>query len=151
MKVKDIMSYPVIVAREETTLREIAGEMLKHKIGAMPVVDVEGKIVGIITDSDFAAKERGFPFSTFFAPQVFGRWMPKEDIEKIYEEVQNLRAKDIMTSPVITASEEEEIEEAVEKMLKYDFNHLPVVRDGVPVGMLSRHDLLKLILRNKSR
>ncbi|HSE83092.1 MAG TPA: CBS domain-containing protein [Thermodesulfobacteriota bacterium] len=147
MKVSEIMVHPVIVVNEDATVEEIAKIMLDRRIGCVPIVDRKGKLVGIVTDSDFAAKERGFPFSNFFAPQLFGKWMPKEESERIYKEAKSLKAKEIMSTPVITVTEEDSMEEVVTKMLKHDFNRILVVRDGVPVGMVARHDLLKLILQ----
>jgi CBS-domain-containing membrane protein len=77
MKIKEFMSQPVTVVGEGATLEEIARTMLGQNIGCVPVVDARGKISGIITQSDFAAKERGVPFSTFRAPQLFGQWVDR--------------------------------------------------------------------------
>lgn len=149
MKVREIMVRPVIVVKEDTTLEEIAKIMLDLQIGCVPVVCNEGKIVGIITDSDFAAKERGFPFSTFRAPQLLGQWMPKEGVEEMYKAARTLTAKEIMSAPVVTVTEEDTLEEVVKKMLRYDINRIPVVRDGVPVGIVARHDLLKMMIQDE--
>jgi CBS domain-containing protein len=149
MKVKEIMTQPVIVVKEETTLEEIARIMLDNPIGCVPVVDVEGKLVGIVTETDFTAKEHGVPFSTSDAPQLLGKWMPNEGIEEIYITARKMTAKEIMTSPVITLTEDDPIEEAVKKLLSYDINRIPVVRDGIPIAIVSQHDLLKLMIRDK--
>ncbi|HWP91915.1 MAG TPA: CBS domain-containing protein [Thermodesulfobacteriota bacterium] len=149
MKVKEIMVQPAIVAEEDTTLEEIARMMLDNRIGCVPVVDGKGKLTGIITESDFLAEEHSVPFSTFQAPQLFGRWLPKEGIEEIYKAARTITAKEIMTSPVVTVSEDDPIEEAVRKLLSHDINHVPVVREGFPVGIVARHDLLNLMIQNK--
>jgi CBS domain-containing protein len=60
-----------------------------------------------------------------------------------------MTAKEIMTSPVITLTEDDPIEEAVKKLLSYDINRIPVVRDGIPIAIVSQHDLLKLMIRDK--
>jgi CBS domain-containing protein len=75
--------------------------------------------------------------------------VPKEGIEEIYKAARTITAKEIMTGPVITVSEDDPIEEAVRKLLSYDINHVPVVREGVPVGIVARHDLLNLMIKNK--
>lgn len=147
MKVKDFMSQPVTVVREETTLEEIARTLLEKNIGCVPVVDAQGKISGIITESDFAAKEKGLPFSTFRAPQLFGQWMDKGAVERIYEAARKMTANEIMIPHVVSVTEDQGVEEAIELLLKHDVNRLPVVRDGVPVGIVSRHDLLRLMVR----
>jgi CBS domain-containing protein len=149
MKVQEIMTQPVIVAREDTTLEEIARTMLERGIGAMPVVDVHGKLSGIITESDFTAKDCGIPFSTYRAPQVFGKWLTSEGCELIYEAARQTTAKQIMNRSVTTISEGETVERLLEMILDSDLKRIPVVRDGVPVGIVARHDLLKL-MREKS-
>lgn len=150
MKVQDIMTQPVVVAREDTTLEEIAQTMLERGIGAMPVVDADGKISGIITESDFTAKDCGIPFSTFRAPQVFGKWLTSEGCERIYEEARRTTAKQIMNRSVVTIGEGETVGRMLEIMLDSDLKRIPVVRDGVPVGIIARHDLLKLMREKKS-
>ena len=147
MKIEDFMSQPVTVVREDTTLEEIARTMLEKNIGCVPVVNARGKISGIITESDFAAKEKGIPFSTFRAPQLLGQWVDKGTVERIYERARTMTAKEIMSHPAITVTEDQSVEAALTLLLKHDVNRLPVVRDGVPVGIVSRHDLLRLMVR----
>lgn len=61
-----------------------------------------------------------------------------------------MTASEIMNTNVIALAEDEPIERAVELMLKHDINRIPVLRARVPVGIVSRHDLLKLLLRKQS-
>lgn len=146
MKVREIMTTPVVVAHEDTTLAEIAKTMLEHGIGAMPVVDAQGKLSGIITESDFTAKDCGVPFSTFRAPKVFGQWLSPEGCERIYEAARRTTAKQIMNRSTKTIGESESIERLLEMMLEYDLKRIPVVRDGAPIGIVARHDLLKMMM-----
>lgn len=148
MKVKEIMVQPVVVVGEDTTLEEVARSILKHRIGCLPVVDREGKLRGIITESDFIGRERGFPFSAYRAPQVFGEWVGKDDIERIHEAARTRTAREIMTADVITASEDETVTELVVRMIQRNLRRIPVVREGVPVGIATRHDVLRLMARD---
>jgi CBS domain-containing protein len=50
-----------------------------------------------------------------------------------------------MRTEVITGDEETPVEEMARRMLRYDIDHLPVVREGVPVGIVARHDFLRMI------
>ena len=147
MKVREVMSTPVVVVQEEATLEEVARTMLDHHIGCAPVVNRKGLLVGVITESDFAAKEKGFPFSTFRAPQLLGQWISSDNVERIYEAARQLQAKEIMQPQVITVTEDQTMNDAVVLMFEHDINRIPVVREGVPVGIVSRHDLLRLLLR----
>ncbi|MEQ9618322.1 MAG: CBS domain-containing protein [Deltaproteobacteria bacterium] len=146
MKVREIMTEPVIVINEDETLEEAAGLMLDKNIGGLPVVDGDGTLVGIITESDFAAKEHAIPFSRIYAPRLFGKWMSKEGVEKAYEAARRIKVKQIMTTAVVTVEEDDLLAEAINKMLDHHVHRVPVVRDGSPIGMISRHDLLKLIV-----
>lgn len=145
MKVKEIMTQPVTVIQEDATLEEVAQTMLDHGIGCVPVVDREGRLTGVIVESDFTGKERGFPFSAYVAPQLLGEWVTKEGVERIYEAARTRTAKEIMTTQPTTATEDEEITELVVEMIDHSLHRIPVLRDGVPVGIVTRHDLLKLM------
>jgi len=151
MQVREIMVRPVVVVREDASLEEVARTMLERGIGCAPVVDAYGKMCGIITESDFAARERGFPFSTFRWPQVFGQWLPREGVEHIYQAARTLKARDIMTSDVVTVTGADPIEDVVRLMLQHGIHRIPVVRDGVPEGMVTRRQLLRLLLPPESQ
>ena len=148
MQVKHIMQQPVVTVGEETSLADAAETRLFNHIGGVPVVNAEGRLVGIITESDFTAKEKGIPFSTFRAPQVLGEWLGEQRHEDIYRAARKRQAREIMNRQVVTVSENDEIETVVNLMLRHDINRVPVVRDGVPVGIVARHDLLLLIWTN---
>ena len=70
-----------------------------------------------------------------------------DGLEEIYEGSRSLAAREVMSAPVHVASEDEPVQQALTRMLHHDIDHMPVVRSGVPVGMLSRHDLIRLALR----
>ena len=85
------------------------------------------------------------PLSRIFAPSLFGEWMTKPELEKAYEEARSIKVKEIMSKPVITATEDEHLSEVVVKMLENNIHRVPIVRSEKPVGIISRHDLLKLV------
>jgi CBS domain-containing protein len=147
MKVSEIMTEPVFVVSEDRTLEEVAQKMLSNRVGGLPVVDGRGKLVGMVTESDFSAKEHAIPFSRQYAPQLFGEWMSKEGVDKAYQAARSITVSQVMTKSVVTVTEDDTVAEAVRKMLEHSVHRLPVVRDGVPVGIISRHDLLKLVVQ----
>lgn len=147
MKVREIMTEPVLTVTQDRTLEEVANKMLNNRVGGLPVVDDNGKIVGMVTESDFSAKEHAIPFSRIYSPQLFGEWMSKENVEKAYEAARSIQVKEIMTKPAITILEDDTVAEAVRRMLERRVHRIPVVRDGIPVGIISRHDLLKMVVQ----
>lgn len=150
MKVKDIMTEPAITISEDTPLYEIAQIMLDHRIGGVPVINEAGDLTGIVTESDFTAKEKCVPFSMFRAPQLFGTWLGN-DAEGLYEGARNIPAREIMSTNVVTVKENDSIEAVLNLILKHDINRIPVVRDRKPVGIVARHDLLRVMKVNEAR
>ena len=146
MQVSKLMASPPVVIRQGANLEAAAGLMLEHRIGCLPVVDAAGKLVGILTESDFSAKDCGVPFSTLRLPQLFLRWMPHQAVERIYDTARKMAVEELMSRDVVTIGETDSIETAIERMLKHRVHRLPVLRDGVPVGILARHDLLRLMI-----
>ncbi|HMQ03069.1 MAG TPA: CBS domain-containing protein [Pyrinomonadaceae bacterium] len=147
MKIKELMTQPVITVPESASLEEAARSMLENGIGGLPVIDPSGKLTGIVTESNFAAKDAGIPFSTFRAPKLLGRWLSEAGIDKIYSEARNTPVKDIMTKDVVCVSVDDPLSRAVELMLAHDINRVPVVENGVPIGIVARRDLLKLLTK----
>lgn len=143
--VKEIMHQPVVTVGPDATLEQVARTMLDHGIGGVPIVDADGRLQGIVTESDFCGRECFVPFSAFKLPRVFGQWLPKEGLEAIYQAARAMKARDVMSAPVITASEDETVTELVRRMVERDVKRLPVVRGGTPVGIVTRHDLLRMM------
>jgi len=146
MNAREIMVQPVATVQKGTKLADVARLLLDEGFGGLPVVDSAGQLCGIVTESDFTAKQRGLPFSTFRHPQVLGQWLAKGGIERIYQAAQTMTVQEIMTSNPVTIDEEDSLEDILQKMLRHKIHRLPVVRDGVPVGIVTRHDLLKAML-----
>ena len=79
------------------------------------MVSAAGKLSGIITHSDFSAKQRPVPFSMLRLPNVFGHWL-QPAVEQVYEEARRVKARSVMTRNVVTVREDDAIEEAIRRM-----------------------------------
>jgi CBS domain-containing protein len=144
------MSHPAVVVREDARLEEIAQLLIDHGIGGVPVVDAQGHVSGIITESDFTGKLRYFRFPAYPVPRLFGEWVMDDQFESMYRAGRTIAAREVMSAPVIAAAEDELVGVVIQRMLRHDLRRLPVVRDGVAIGMLTRHDLLKLMSLDRS-
>jgi CBS domain-containing protein len=145
MKARDLMTEPVVTVGRETTVAEIARIMAEHRIGCVVVVERHGKLCGIVTQTDFFADEHGAPFSTEVLMQMFSQGELPEATERARKRARVTTAEQIMTTEVITGGEDAPTKEMARLMLRYDIDHIPVVRDGLPVGMVARHDFLRTI------
>lgn len=153
MLARDIMSSPAITVGERTPVPEVAKLMQDRHIGAVVVVDAEGQLAGLITDTDFTGIGRAVPFSLRLAPVIFGaRPGTHAELAEIYRRAAELDAGQVMTRDVRTVTEDDPVGKIIHTLLDQDLKHLPVVRGagagraGTPVGMVARHDVLKLAL-----
>lgn len=151
MLVRDIMSSPAITVTEATPVPEVARLMQDRNVGAVIVVDRGGQLAGVITETDFARIAQAVPFSVRLAPVIFGRRAASpSELQEIFERASKLDAGDVMARDVRTVAEDASVGEVLRHMLDRDLKHVPVVRDvaggrrGTPVGMVARHDVLKL-------
>ncbi len=118
-RVKDIYHKGVIFCRPDTPLQEVVRVMADTDIHAIVVAEKEGaEPMGVVSHTDAIAH--------------YG------------EDLSQIKASDVMTSHVITVSEEATIPEAVQKMLESHIHRLVVVDEkGVPLGILSTTDIIR--------
>lgn len=143
--VRDVMVSPVITMTADTPLAEIANTMLECQIGAVVIVDSGGQLTGIVTESTLTCDRPQRGAGRQQRLTLFGQSLAHDGIERIYAASKTLTARQVMTSPVHTATEDEPISHVVARMIAHDINRVPVVRDGLPVGIVARSDLLKLL------
>jgi CBS domain-containing protein len=148
MLVKELMVSPVITVKSNNTLEHVAKIMIKNRIGCLPVVDNEGKMLGIITEAEFTAEKSTFPFSRVNAPKLFGKWMLKENIEDMYKSAKTMKAEEIMNTSYVYVDKDDSIFDLLNTMIDNNVFRMPILKDGKPVGIITRHDLLKLIIDN---
>jgi CBS domain-containing protein len=141
----EVMTREVKTLAPEMTLREAAELLAHHSISGAPVVDGEGHVVGMLSESDLiseAKKKAALP-----RVAAFGLFLaPIESLEHIYHEGELLLVSEIMRKPVRTALESESMATLGDIMLKNKVNRIPIVSpEGVLVGLVSRADVMRAI------
>ncbi|HKZ94124.1 MAG TPA: CBS domain-containing protein [Candidatus Bathyarchaeia archaeon] len=119
MLVKDVMTSPVVTIGEEGIVHETAKLMDKNDLGCIIVTDKKGKPVGIITERD-----------------LITRVMSKNLLAS------KVKAKKVMTSPLLTIDPDEPLAEAARKMSRLNVRRLGVIYKGNLVGLVSSKDIL---------
>lgn len=141
-RVDDVMSVNVAAVRADTPYREIVDLLTGRRISAVPVVDEDHRVVGVVSEGDLMHKvERG--------GHPDGRPMfegPRGRAARIKAGADV--ARDLMTTPAVTTTGDTSIAEAARTMHRRGLKRLPVVDgEGRVVGMVTRGDLLKVHLR----
>ena len=145
MQVRDIMTTDLRTVGEQTPFREVVAVLLDYDIGAVPVVD-DARFVGLVTESDLLSKE-AFPAGRARRTlRLVGDVLAGGDIRWLVR-ASGLTAREVMSTDVRTVSPDEDVSVAARDMLEFRVGHLPVVEDGWLVGIVSRRDLLKVLIR----
>jgi CBS domain-containing protein len=145
MKAKEVMVRDVVVVGVATPVREAACLMLEHRVSGLPVVDADGRVIGIVSEGDLihraeAGTERR---RSWWLEALAGA----PELARDYVMSHAQKVGDVMTKRVISASEETELSQLAELMQRHRIKRIPVVRDGCLVGIISRADLVKAYLQ----
>lgn len=143
MKARDVMVSPVITVKPYSSVRDVAELFLNRRISAVPVVDDQGKIVGIISEGDLmhrseAGTERRRSWWLFGLTQ-------DETLAAEYVKAHARTVADVMTTKVITATPETPLHEIAALLERNAIKRVPIVTDGQLVGIVSRANLIQAV------
>jgi CBS domain-containing protein len=137
--VKDVMTTEVVAVRQETTFKQMATVLRRYRVSALPVVDDAGRVLGVVSEADLLAKE------ALADPGPVAELVHRKDLRK----AEGLTAGDLMTSPPVTATPDDPVEQAARMMHFMRVKRLPVVNSGGQlVGIISRADVLAVFDRS---
>lgn len=143
MLVKDFMDRDLTSVGPDCTLGEAVEVMNRHRLGGLPVVDEEGRLLGYISESDvIKAAMPGYVEhlkSLSFVP----------DVGQLFRRLRRLSREPVssfMTREVVAFREDDHDMQVALEMLRRGLKRAPVVREGKLVGVVSRADLLERIM-----
>src|SRR5215469_16848413 len=135
MKANDAMTSPAITVMPQTLCKDAAALLVKHRISALPVVDAEGHLVGLVSEADL------LPLETTPDPRSQATPLPRRT------EPLPRRVDEVMTPEVYTVDEDTDLGIVARRLLEANVKRFPVMRGEQVVGIVSRHDLVKVIAR----
>jgi CBS domain-containing protein len=122
MKAAEIMTSPVLATTPRASVRDIATKLLMNDISGMPVADVAGKVLGVITGGDILA------------------------VLSEGKDPERLAAEDIMSKDPVTVDVETSMPEVMKLLNEEGVLRVPVTEDGKLVGIISREDVIRAAL-----
>jgi signal-transduction protein with cAMP-binding, CBS, and nucleotidyltransferase domain len=122
MLVKDVMSSPVVTIEENAPANKVAELMQKHDLGCIIVTSKDSKPLGIITERDLVER-------------VLAKNVKPDQV----------KAKEVMTSPLMTIEPDATIAESARRMSRLNIRRLGVVYKGQLIGLLSSKDVLAVM------
>jgi len=121
---RQLMTTKVIVTTPLTTLAEAARELARLEVSGLPVVDVNGQVIGILTESD-----------------LLNALLEERSVETSVGAV--------MTSPVVTVDEFTPADTVVRLLRTHRVHHLPVTRQGSVVGLITPQEVIRYFVANE--
>ena len=142
-RVRDVMTSDVVTVDEQASFKEIAALITGRRVSALPVLDADGRMVGIVSEADLTLKEE-FPEGPAGGRLFQGR-RQREDRVKAAGDT----AAELMTSPAVTVGPDATVAEAARLLHRHGIKRMPVADPAGPLlGIVSRADLLKVFLRS---
>jgi CBS domain-containing protein len=141
-KVKNVMSTDVATVRKGTPFKDVARLLAQRDVSALPVVDRDGHVLGVVSEADLLVKQGTQEIE--FTHSLLTWWRGRHNLRRATATT----AGQLMTSPAVTVDTNSSVAGAARLLTAHNIKRLPVVDDdGKLVGIVSRKDLLTVFLR----
>ncbi|MDM9623386.1 hypothetical protein A6U87_25875 [Rhizobium sp. AC44/96] len=142
MQAKDVMTKDVVHISPAIGIRHAVAVMLENNVSGLPVVDDQGRVCGMLTEGDLLLRrEIRLSSRPARAPEVIS----ETDLER-YISSNGWSVADVMSQDVIVAGPDSEISDIAESLQAHRIKRLPIVEDGKLIGIVSRRDILQIII-----
>src|SRR5581483_3508546 len=144
MNALDLMNLDTVCAAPDTPLRDVARALLTHRMSSIPVVDPAGALVGIVSEGDLVGRrktERETRSEWWLQRLAEGESLNSGFLDHLQGPL--AVAGDVMSSPVLTVTEDTPADAIADIMAVHKVKRVPVIRDGRIVGIVRRADILR--------
>lgn len=145
-KVRDVMTTQVVAVRKNATFKDMAALLTEYRVSAFPVLDDEGKVIGVVSEADLLSKEA---LVADMGSQA--AWLGHIEGSPYHDEFAKaaaVTAADLMTKPPVVVTPDEPVTSAARLMYHGRVKRLPVVGEkGQLIGIVSRADVLSVYRR----
>ncbi|MGE4481884.1 CBS domain-containing protein [Acidocella sp.] len=144
----DIMTTKLVLLRPSDSVPRIAALLGEHQISAAPVVDAQGRLLGMVSEDDLI-RPLGGKVETrrawWLEMLAEGEALAPDFLDYLKRESRT--AAELMTRDVISVSPEATVEEVVDLLIRHRIKRVPVLRDGHLAGIVSRADIIRNLPR----
>jgi CBS domain-containing protein len=141
MNASDVMISTILSVRPDATIAEAIRLMLDNRISGLPVIDAAGRLVGILTEGDLL--RRGETGTERHRPRWLEILMGPGRLAEEYVRTHGRKIGEVMTRDPVSVTPDTPLKEIVALMERHRIKRVPVLDGDVPVGILSRADLIR--------
>lgn len=149
---KNIMTSVVVTVTPETSIGGLSKILLENKISGVPVIDKEGKLIGIVSEADIIRENIKVQFPFYFDPLMVSGYI--SNFEKYSEDIKDyldIKVELIMNHHVKTSNLLTPVSEVADIMISNKVNRIPVIDENKKVvGIITRADIIKSMIETKS-
>jgi len=150
LKAKDIMTGKVITVDENRSVKDLARILADNKISGAPVTDDQGKIVGVVTESDLIDRAKKVHIPTVM--RLFDAFVVLESpdrMEKDFKKMAAATVKDICNRNVVSVTPDTPLDELATLMAEKNVHTLPVLDQGRLVGIIGKSDIIRTLAQGE--
>jgi CBS domain-containing protein len=148
MRARDVMTLHVITVGPTMNVHAVANTLVKNKISAVPVVGVDCKLLGIVSEGDLIRRvEAGTENRRSWWLELF---TSSNTLAAEFAKSHGQKAKDVMTRDVITASPGTRLREIANLLERHRIKRVPIVENDRLVGIVSRANLVQVLAGQKA-
>ena len=141
MKAKDVMVRDVVTAHPDMKVSEAIELLAQHDVSALPVVDDDDRVVGVISEADLVRREE--IGSVKHRPWWLEAITPATTLAEEFAKAHGRRVEEVMSSDVVSAGEDASLAEIAALLEKRRIKRVPIIEDGKLVGIVSRSNLIQ--------
>lgn len=142
----EVMTHDVVTVRPDDTVAHVARLLCEHEISAVPVCDAAGHVLGMLSEGDLMrpfGQENALKRAWWLNVLAEGTELAPAFLD--YLRLDQRRARDLMTASVISAGPDSTVGEIADLLARHRIKRVPVLRDGVLAGIVSRADVVRVL------
>ncbi len=145
---KDIMAKKLVTVPPELPVESLAGILWENRINGAPVVAKDGSLFGVVTESDLVDQTKRFHIPTVISILDSVIFLDRaKKVEKEISKMTGSTVRDICSQKPITIQEDTPLDEIATIMAEKNVHTLPVLKDGVLVGVVGKADIIRTLAR----
>src|SRR5262252_5821867 len=149
MKAMDVMVRDIVSVKPDADVASAIKLLIEHDISALPVVDDDGTVVGVISEADLVRREE-------IGTEKQRTWWlealtPASTLAEEFAKSHGRRVSEVMSTHVISASEDTPLGEIATLLEKHRIKRVPILRNGKPVGIVSRSNLVQAVASQQAQ